>query len=1109
MAKVRGTHASPGVYTNIVDLSYAAQTAGITKLGLVGETTMGPAFEPMPVTDWADFRAKFGGTSTETFYGSKYPKYELPYIAKSYLEVSDQLQVCRVLGLSGYNAGPAFVITASDSSNTKRYVVAVIRSRGTFDNAPSSTNYCQNGSSNYDRMSFYVDGIILHPYTSPARLDQCSSSPSSSQSQPTISSTLSDLGTFRMEALKNSTTIWTGVVSFNKWSNDYIYNVLGNSPEMKDGDNAPIYVEEVYDNALLKLVEEGEVTTITITTVQFGESVMSAIAEPVTDLVTVKSADLSRRHVGQTFLADKSYTSTGSSYFYLNYGQDGKISEAVKNPLVAGDVYEVVEYEKGGSTRYCYVKLMAGEKAVKLSQPLNAATYQDGNGYWYFFYSNGEQISYGQFTSVVNQVASACDVSASSINTGPNFANKISTSSCANDIVSPTFYCLSQMNNVVPAVMVRSYGYYFAMVSASKAAPYYGLEDYHSQFRCASTPWVVSELKGDGSNMQVKKLFRLHTISDGKASNKQIKVTISDVRPDEGLFNLQIRDYFDTDANPVVLESYKNLTMEPGNPNYIGLQIGTLDGSYETMSNYVLAEVIENEMTRTCVPCGFLGYPVRNYYNASSTAGSQQSIAQALNNVVVPYNTNYNDDINDRKQFFGMSDIDGVHAVDGDLFNYKGVAAYSLEDYTHGFTNAFHLDSTISKALTSVQSSFKLTVDGVDATSAITWTTVNPSFAFPYTHSPKIGSEEDMEGCLFENKKLRKFTFYPYGGFDGWDENRTSRTNTDGYKYNKYKGFINNGQGYAFSKVLNPESLALDTNAITTDYYAYLAGANQFEIPEKYNINLFATPGIDYVNNNYLVGEILEMIEDKRGDSLYVVTTPDKPAGMSDDVSSMYTPEDAVDNLEASGIDTYYACTYYPWIKYFDSDNSMYINLPATKDVLRNMADVDNKRYPWIAPAGIERGNVDCKKMHFFAKQDDEDVLYEGLINPLKTFANEGVKVWGNKTMYTADTPMNRVNTVRLVLYMRTLITKAANKLLFDQNDTVLKNQLEDIINPILTQIKAGRGIYKYKLVTSQTPEQIDAHEISGKLWIAPTPALEYINLSFIVTPYQVSFDEM
>jgi hypothetical protein len=82
----------------------------------------GPAFEHISIADWGEFETVFGGTSTEKFKDSLYPKYELPFIAKSYLAESKQLEVVRVLGLSGYNAGPAWYI--KDNSGK---IIAVLR----------------------------------------------------------------------------------------------------------------------------------------------------------------------------------------------------------------------------------------------------------------------------------------------------------------------------------------------------------------------------------------------------------------------------------------------------------------------------------------------------------------------------------------------------------------------------------------------------------------------------------------------------------------------------------------------------------------------------------------------------------------------------------------------------------------------------------------------------------------------------------------------------------------------------------------------------------------------------------------------------------------------
>lgn len=1038
MAKIRGTHSSPGVYTTITDLSYASKTLGITTLGLVGETLKGPAFEPILITNPTEFQSYFGGTSPEKFKDSQYPKYQLPYIANSYLTASDRLYVCRVLGLSGYNAGPAFILTATDDTYEHTYVIGVLRSRGHYIKYANIGTEC-NPISKYDTLDFDCARVELEPYTNVSVVVNCGNIDVDSQSEGGFPINAINNGQFTIVAYnKNDEEIGRYPVSLNEGTKDYIYRVLGS--KASDGE-AALFVEELYDYMLTDLITKGEVTQIgrpifegessgaTRELIKFNELAIDPICDPVKDFVNIPAGSLTRKNLGQTFVCgvdgDLSSGDTYNGYAYYEVDEKGKIINADSGvPMEVGCIYTVNAYVNPttGTKSFVYVPVV-DEDGVTLRVGKIVRGY------------NGEP-------------------------------------------------------DTVEAVQILAYDAFVALDEDGNIMALSDMSNYHDQFRCASTPWVVSELKGDGKNLQVKRLFRFHTISDGTEANTEVKVSIANVRPDEGRFDVYIRDFGDSDANVTILESYKNVSLMPGDSKYLGLQIGTLDGSFESKSKYVMVEIIEDDMTKNCVPCGFLGYPVRDYSQFDLIAPSFK------------YNLVYDENIRDKRQYFGLSDLTGI---DTDMLTYKGKNAYT-EEYTHGYTKPFHLDSTLSDAVRSQLSGVTITIDGDMSTAGLSWEAVS---ANNEGNPPVIGTEQEMEGTIYENVNLRKFTVCFYGGFDGWDIYRGARTNTDEFKANKYKGTIRNGYGQTFSKIQDGTALALSGNCITSDYYAYLAGINQFEIPEKYVINLFATPGIDYVNNTALVMDALDMVEERRQDSLYVIDTPDKPWGASDAIDDMYGATDVAENLEDTGIDTYYSCTYYPWVKYFDAANKVYINLPATKDVLRNMANVDNKMFPWYAPAGIERGDVDCYRMHFFARLEDEDAVYDGRINPLKTFSKDGVKIWGNKTMYSADTPMNRVNTVRLILYLRKLITEASRVLIFDQNDETLKQQLYDIINPILSDVKKNRGLIDFRLDVQQTPEMMDEHELVGNLWVKPTPTMEYLELNFIVTPAGVSFSEL
>ena len=250
---------------------------------------------------------------------------------------------------------------------------------------------------------------------------------------------------------------------------------------------------------------------------------------------------------------------------------------------------------------------------------------------------------------------------------------------------------------------------------------------------------------------------------------------------------------------------------------------------------------------------------------------------------------------------------------------------------------------------------------------------------------------------------------------------------------------------------------------------------------------------------------MIEEGEDGRnGDALDVIDSP-----QYDDDGTQMTSEEVAAEMDALGLNTSYGCTYFPWIKYLDAGENKYLDIPATKDVVRNLASTDNTSYPWFAPAGLSRGNVDCIKAVEKTTLVKDDVLYENKINPVKQFPQDGVKIWGNKTLYGDDTsPLSRINVRRLMIRVKKLIMNASRKLLFEQLDSDLEKQFKSIVQPILSDVKSNRGIYDYQLIVESTPETRDQHILPAVIKIKPTPALEYISLSFVVYPESVKFDE-
>ena len=1093
----RGIHVSAGIYSREIDLTYAAKSLGITTLGVVGETTKGPAFQAMDISNWREFQDVFGGTSTEKYKGSLYPKYELPYIAKSYLSESQQLKVVRVLGLSGYNAGPAWIITASDGGD-KKQAVAVIRSRGSYKAyVTGSTDSCICDSTKYDTLTYMVGEVAaessegcfnkqynlgalkIEKYTSLNGSGDACNGYTMGNDETDFSVSQTNKGRFKLcgwtgKHAKDSTIDETDqsyfeyAVSLNPYDKEYILNVLGT--KAYDGD-APIYVESLYDVALEQGIVDGDIVQIDgkLQKYQVYYTADYCHHDPVSGLMTIPQSSLTRRYVGSRYLADKNSVDEAIKVTPYDYKLGRPLT--VKEANASGETV-VNEAPSDVADKEAWSATTVAETVAIVGQIYTVRQYTDQNGrrsYLYAYYTT-ESLNGIDHQDKVNLYGNLFGSS--------NNRNKDKNSTLVYNSRDGLYYRMNASNTDVVYVQLD-------------------MNDYKSPYRYASTPWIVSNLKGDMKHVDVTKLFRFHTISDGDSSNYDVKVSIENIKPDEGTFDVVVRRIDDADESISVLERFGKCSMVPGDSNYIAYRIGSFDGTYEVKSKYITVEVNESTASRTSVPCGFLGYPIPKYDGTPIEGEGNTGVLFPT----IKYNTMYDEDVKNRKQYFGLSSWVGV---DIDTFTFKGTKAYI--DNPKFLSHGFHLDSRLDSKNGGISS---ITVDNE---SGYEFDCVNTnSRTNTLSEAPIIGTEDEMYGSIYENTNLRKFTVFFYGGFDGWDVYRDKRTNTDEYKMSKYKGYINlsSGEGYSFNKIQDPSALKLNENGITSDWYAYLSGIRQFANPEETDINVFATPGIDYVNQKLLVEEAIEMIEEERADSIYVITTPDKPSGASDIVDDMYNAEEAVYNLEDTEIDSNYACTYYPWVKYEDVDNNQYIYLPPTKDAVRNFAQTDNTSYSWFAPAGINRGSVDCVRAHFITKLADEDTLYEGRINPVKTFAQDGVKIWGQKNLQINESQLNRISVRRLLLRIRKLIAISCLGLIFEPNDATVKQSFLTTVTPILDNVRSNRGVSDYRIEVNDTVESRERRELPCKIYIKPVNALEYITSDFIVTPEGVSFDDI
>mgnify|MGYP003132828206 CR=1 FL=1 len=276
------------------------------------------------------------------------------------------------------------------------------------------------------------------------------------------------------------------------------------------------------------------------------------------------------------------------------------------------------------------------------------------------------------------------------------------------------------------------------------------------------------------------------------------------------------------------------------------------------------------------------------------------------------------------------------------------------------------------------------------------------------------------------------------------------------------------------------------TNAIAlladTDNYQY----NVISIPGLYAAD-YGTQTTSVLNNTIA-----------RGDSIFVMDLV------------AYNSSIAAVTGQAGGVDSSYAAAYWPWVQTIDPNTGELVFIPPSTFIPGIYAFTDASADPWFAPAGINRGGMgQVVRAERKLTSANRDSLYEANVNPIATFPNQGVVVFGQKTLQKAASALDRVNVRRLLITLKDFISQIADNLVFEQNTIATRQNFLTQVNPYLESVQQRQGLYAFKVVmdeSNNTPDAIDRNQLVGQIFLQPAKTAEFIILDFNVLPTGATF---
>lgn len=681
------------------------------------------------------------------------------------------------------------------------------------------------------------------------------------------------------------------------------------------------------------------------------------------------------------------------------------------------------------------------------------------------------------------------------------------------------------------------------------------------------TGWFISQdLSTDYSSFNpanMTKLFRLVGRLTREGVQNSVKISIKDIKastnPDSdfGSFTVAIRDIQDTDAAPTYLEQFNNCSLDPASDNYLAKKIGDKYekwdydskrykeyGDYPNNSDYIRVEVapdVADAVTdATYLPFGVFGPPKYVGFQSNLIGLLMAYDGTAVHNsgTFVKRGTDYIkcNDINRTTSLVNTGSFVGCIRTKVEFPEIR-LRVSTTEGFVIDPTDAFFgADTTYNsnEFNQSVRDVLRAKPDTINSYTADDVTTEN-SWVFTLdnirnastTGANYTGSY--AANANYDESARNNETAYNNHSASAGEDNVPINSATASYEnildagFDRYTTCLHGGFNALDIKEREPFRNTFLDGASEENNYAYNAisvAIDSLRDPERTEFNMVAMPGL---TNNTLNSKLVRTAEG-RGDALAII---DPQGGYIASTEGTKSIEDRIGSVNSTvnnmqqnlKLNSSYGAAYYPWVQIRDTVNGATLWAPPSVAAIGALSYSEAVSELWFAPAGFTRGGLSANnaaglpvvgvRQRLTSKERDK--LYENNINPIASFPAEGIVIFGQKTLQTTPSALDRINVRRLTIFLKREISRIAATLLFDQNVKMTWNKFRGQAERFLAGVKSGLGLTDYKVILDEsttTPDLIDRNILYAKIFVKPARAIEFIAIDFVITDSGAAFDD-
>lgn len=284
------------------------------------------------------------------------------------------------------------------------------------------------------------------------------------------------------------------------------------------------------------------------------------------------------------------------------------------------------------------------------------------------------------------------------------------------------------------------------------------------------------------------------------------------------------------------------------------------------------------------------------------------------------------------------------------------------------------------------------------------------------------------------------------------------------------------------------------TNVTTSDM---INAVQEWRNKDEFNVTLMLVGGWSDPAYTYE----LENIASSRGDCVVVNSIPYGIENTADYLNNIINYRKNSLNMNSS-----YIATFTSNLEVFNSSLNKNMYIPSDGHIAGAIINASRNYEIFYPILGFKRGilsNVVNVKHKYSREEMDE--LYNNQLNPIRYVPGRGIVIWGQKTMQSQPSSLDRLNARLLLCAIKPQLQEFLEDNIGELNEDTTRDKMILLLNGLFDTYKAKKGISAY----DASCDPVDANnpnKLVTQVKLQIVPDVEYAELTITLLPTGVTF---